>query len=67
MSDNEMMKIFENPEYGKYHKIDFDKIKTVEDIVMLIDAIFPMGIQVAEGYSNIDKIKHLLKESDNEH
>ena len=46
----------------KHHKIDLNKIKTVEDIVVLINAIFPKGFQVEANHSQIDKIKHLFEE-----
>lgn len=41
------------------HQIDGSKIKTIEDIAIIIDA---MQIIVSDNYEKFDEIKHLLKE-----
>ena len=41
-------------------EVDINKIKTIEDIKVLIKALLPKGIKVADDYSKMDDLKHLL-------
>jgi sporulation protein YlmC with PRC-barrel domain len=57
LSDNSSLVI--NP--TNYYKIDFDKVKTIKDIKLILSAL---QIAFSESYENFEDIKHLLKEED---
>ena len=44
---------------GKMFDVDVDKIKTLEDMKIIIGA---MKLRICEDFEDIDKIRHLLKE-----
>lgn len=43
----------------KFYTLDFDKIKTTEDVIRILKAL---DIKFAEGVKNIESIKDLIKE-----
>lgn len=47
-----------------YRPVDLNKVKTVEDVVNLIQALYPMSTFSidANHKSTFEKVKHLLKE-----
>lgn len=45
--------------FPRGYKIDFDKVKTIDDIKLLLEAV---DITVFPQYHRYDEIKHLLKE-----
>ena len=47
------------PAKWKRYEIDFDKIKTLEDLIEIIKAL---DISFGEKYPKFNSIKHLLKE-----
>jgi len=48
-----------DPDAPVWYRIDASKIKTVQDIVVLLDAI---NIKFLKTHTDFDKISHLLKE-----
>lgn len=45
----------------KIFDIDTDKIETLEDVKVILGA---MKLRISEDFEDIDKIRHLLKESE---
>ena len=46
--------------FPRGYKIDFDKVKTIDDIKLLLEAV---DITVFSHYGRYDEIKHLLKDN----
>ena len=46
----------------QYH-IDFDKVQTIDDIKVILDSLY---LIIYDNHENFDKIKHLLKDIDDE-
>ena len=59
--DPELWDIAATTHSGSWYRIDPTKIKTVEDIALLLDAI---NIKFIETHYDFEKIAHLLKKED---